>query len=117
MTELSNIRGEFKVQLAGQERTLKASFDAVEQLESGGLSKNIVLTLNDAAVGNVSMRDMTSLFAIGMKAAGDTRLSRQEIGQAIFEAGFSNFIPVFVDYLVYCITGGKPAKGGQQGEA
>lgn len=116
MSEPTNIRGEFNIELAGQMRTIKVNFDAIERLEGGLFSKPIVEKLYEAAQGRVAFRDVVTLIDVGLQAAKDTRLSRNQIGEAVLGAGMANYIKTYIDYLTYCINGGQEAKAGAAGE-
>lgn len=114
---MENIRGEFKIQLAGQERTLKASFGAIETLETRLLKRGIMQALSEGMANQGTFTDIVAVIHTGLVAAKDTRMSMQEVGDAIMQAGLINFIEVYVEYLTYCITGGQRAKGGSSGES
>ena len=116
MSEPTNIRGEFSIELDGQARTLKANFDAIERLEGGLFNKPIVEKLYEAGQGRVAFRDVVTLIDIGLQANKDTRLSRNQIGEAVLKAGMANYIKVYIEYLTYCINGGQEAKAGATGE-
>jgi len=108
MTEITNIPGEFKITLAGKEKTIKATFGAVEKLENDLFKRTIFEVLNDALSGKVTFNNVVSVIQVGLESArNDTRLSRQEIGEAVFADGLTAFIPPFIEYLTYCLTGGK----------
>lgn len=116
MSEIKNIRGEFKITLAGQERTLKSSFDVIEKLETQVLNKGIFETLQQAMANKAKFSDMVSVIHQGLVAAKDTRLSRAEVGAAMVDAGMVTFMQTYIEFLTYCITGGREAKEGAPGE-
>lgn len=116
MTEVTNIRGVFTVDLAGQERGLKANFDAIERLEGSVFKGPIITKLQEAVQGRASFKDVAGLIHTGLVCNKDTRLSREEVGAAVFEGGLVNFLPVYIDFLTYCITGGQEGKNNEQGE-
>jgi hypothetical protein len=108
MTEITNIPGEFKIMLAGKEKTLKATFGAVEKLENELFRRTVFEVLSDAMTGKFAYRDVISVIQVGLEAArNDTRMTRQEIGEAVFADGLNEFAPVVAEYLAYCLTGGK----------
>ena len=117
MAEITNIRGVFKLSLGGTEREIKATFDAIEKLENDLFKRPVVSVLQSAIAGSVSFRDVVSLIQAGLEAKNDTRLSRKEIGEFILDDGLAAFIPVFIEYLTYCLTGGKEQKKGKADEA
>lgn len=116
--EIKNIPGEFIVTLDGKERTIKATFGAVEKLEGGLLGKTIFEALNDAMNGRVRYADVISVIMVGLEAFNrDTRMTREEIGNAVFAVGLTDFLATHIEFLTYCLTGGKKPKAGAKGEA
>lgn len=116
MSEVSNISGEFKIELAGQERTMKANFACIEALETQILNKGIFETLTEAMQNKGKFTDITAVIHAGLAANKDTRLNRQEVGQALLEGGLVKYMEVYIEFLTYCITGGVKAKAGVSGE-
>ena len=115
---MRNINGEFKVILGGKERTLKATFGAIEKLEGGMLPKSIMETLQSVMAGKVTFNDVVSVFMVGIEAFNnDTRMTRQQVGEAIFADGLVHHAKTYMEYLTYCITGGKESDGNTKGEA
>lgn len=113
---MSNIRGEFTIKLAGQERTLKANFGCIERLETVILKRGLFDALTEALRGTPKFSDVVSVIHEGLVASKDTRLSRHEVGEAIVNEGLINFAEIYVEFLTYCVTGGQKAKGGAAGE-
>jgi len=105
---MKNIEGIFTVELEDDERKLKATFGAIEKIEEN--IKPIMSLLQDALSYQVKFTDMVKVFHIGLAAYGDTRLKKEQIGDAILKSGMASFIPVYVEYLTYCVTGGKEGK-------
>ena len=116
MAEMTNIRGEFRFQLAGQERVMKANFDCIERLETVILHKGIFETLQDAMQNKAKFTEIVNIIHAGMSAAKDTRLTRAEVGQAIMEEGVVNFVGPCIEFLTYCLTGGKKGDDNAPGE-
>lgn len=111
--EYENISGVFRIELDGQERKLKACFGAIEMLESTnglGLRKTIIETLQDAINRKASFNDIVATIYAGLASANDTRLTRREVGEAIFSMGMVTIMPVYIDYLTHLLTGGKVSK-------
>jgi hypothetical protein len=117
MSEISNIRGEFKIELAGKERAMRATFEAIERLEGGLLRKTIVETLSDMGRGIVRVGELASVIHTGLACNKDTRLTRSEIGEELVRDGIAKHLPTVINYLSYLITGGQEAKGGEPGES
>lgn len=114
---MENIRGEFKINLAGQDRVLKANFDAIERLETEVFKDGIFVALTSAVQGKPRISDIVSVIYIGLICNKDTRLSRAQVGQAITEEGIVKFAEVYISFLNYCVTGGQEGKGGSTGES
>jgi hypothetical protein len=111
-----NIKGEFTINLAGQDRVMRASFDAVEMLEGNGLKRPILEALADGINGKWAISDMATVFYAGFVANKDTRLTRADVGNALLDEGPSKFFPLYLEFLTYFITGGKDARDGAKGE-
>lgn len=116
MTEVTNISGEFHIELAGKKRTLKANFGCIEALETQILQKGIFETLTDAMQNKGRFSDIVAVIHVGLVANKDTRLSRAEVGQAILDGGLVNFMETYIEFLTYCITGGVRSNGESSGE-
>lgn len=115
MTDVSNISGEFKINIAGQDRVMKANFACIEALETQILHKGMFETLTDAIQNRAKFTDIAAVIHAGLAANKDTRLSRQEVGQALLEGGLVKYMEVYIEFLTYCITGGVKS-GGASGE-
>lgn len=115
MTDVSNISGEFKINLAGQDRVMKANFACIEALETQILNKGIFEALTDAIQNRGRFSDIAAVIHAGLVANKDTRLTRQEVGQALLEGGLVKYMEVYIEFLTYCVTGGVKS-GGASGE-
>ena len=60
--------------------------------------------------------DIVGVIHAGLVSAKDTRMTYNEVGDAVVLAGLPTVIGVYVEFLTYCITGGKKSDGGSQGE-
>lgn len=102
------INGEFTLDLAGKERVLKCNFRAIEALETRELKKGMIKTLAEISNGDIYFTDVVKIIYVGLAASKDTRLSEQEIGEAVLSEGkFGEAVKVCVEFLTYAITGGK----------
>jgi len=114
---MKNIAGQFKVTLNGRSITLKSTFGAIEVLEQEKLNRPLMGVLQDVvATRQLSMTDIISIYEVGMGAFGDTRMTRAQIGEAIFADGMINHIKPCVEYLTYCLTGGKESAPDPMGK-
>ena len=116
MGEITNISGEFEIELKGKKHTMKANFACIESLETKILNKGIFETLTEAMQNKGKFSDIVSVIQAGLAANKDTRLTRTEIGDAIMQAGLIQYMEVYIEFLTYCITGGVQSKGGATGE-
>lgn len=105
---MQNIQGIFTIDLADDERRMKATFGAIEKIETN--IKPIMALLQDAMTYNTKFTDMVGVIHIGLAASGDTRLKRDEIGEAVLNQGMASFMTPYVEFLTYCVTGGKEGK-------
>ncbi len=104
---MNNISGEFKIKLLGQERVMKANFQAAEKLEKEVLKREISYVVLQASSYRISVTDIIDVIYVGLAANKDTRLKRDEIGEAVIAEGAAGFAPVVIEYLKYFLTGGK----------
>lgn len=80
------LRNESTITLAGQERTMRADFQAIRGIESE-LKTDFVPLAMQMAQSRVGLNHLVVIIANGLKGNGDTRLSREEIGEAIMQRG------------------------------
>lgn len=114
---MKNIRGEFIIDFGNGERTMKASFDAVEMIEAK-TGKSVIELLNKAAAMSFSIGDIATVFHCGLAANKDTRMTRKEIGQAITEKGVAKYTELYATFLANFVNGGEEVDGVEQtGEA
>jgi len=100
-----NISGVFAINLLGQDRQLKATFGAIERLEESGVP--ILKRLYDATSIAPRFVDIVDVIWYGLAGNKDTRLTRDQIGEAVLAEGLDKFAPVYIKFLTYCITGEK----------
>lgn len=100
-----NISGSFKINIAGQDRQLKATFGAIEKLEEQGIP--VLKRLYDASSVAPRFVDVVDVIWYGLAGNKDTRLTREQIGEAVLSEGLDKFAPVYIKFLTYCVTGDK----------
>jgi hypothetical protein len=114
---MKNIAGQFKLTLGGRSVTLKSTFGAIEILEQDKFNRSIMAVFQElVATKQMSFSDMISVYEVGMAAYGDTRMTRSQIGEAIFQDGAVNHIKPCLDFLTYCLTGGKESAPDPMGK-
>ena len=102
-----NLSGTFEIELCGSVRELKSNFKTNEKLERQVLKKPIMKALNDAIEGIIYFGDVVDVIVAGLAANGDTRLSRDEVGEYIHKKGLNTFLPFYIQYLTFSLTGGE----------
>lgn len=103
---MENIRGEFPITLAGEERVMKCTGRMMDGLEAK-LGKPVLRALHEALEGQTYFRDMVTVFHAGLAANKDTRLNREKVADAIAEVGMSSLLKEYIDILSYSLSGGK----------
>lgn len=105
---MENISGEFVITLGGRELTLKATIGGSQVLEERKLGRSIMETLAYVVEKKaVSFNEVLSIYEVGLAGNGDTRFSRDQIGEMIFNDGLINHIQPCILFLTHCLTGGK----------
>lgn len=104
---MTNISGLFKVEIDGVERDMKCTFGAVDALENQIFNRPIIIVLNDAIMGSISITNIIDTIIQGLHANGDTRFNRNDIGEQIIKNGADNYIPLFLNFLTYAVSGDK----------
>lgn len=105
---MQNISGTFTVSIGDQDRTMKATFEAIEKLEQRHGS--IMELLDKALNSRLKVSESVYIIYIGLAANGDTRLSYSEVGQYVTDKGLRSVLRVVIEFLTYCLTGGKEGK-------
>lgn len=104
---MTNISGVFKLEIDGTERDLKCTFGVIERLEAHVLKKPIILALNEALNGNVYITDIVNTILEGLKANGDTRFTRDQIGDDVMKNGIASYVEFYISFLTYAVSGDK----------
>lgn len=103
-------RNEVTLQLAGETRTLRATFEAIRCIERD-LGKSIVAAVGDLGAGDVSMTATAAIIFHGLVGADDKRLTIQEVGNAIIGEPFKDASYAAAQFLQVALVGpslGKP---------
>lgn len=106
---MENIPGIFEIEIEGSKREIKVSFGLIEKLETRLLKRPLADLLTEAAQARQYISDVVTVIHAGLEEAGDKRLSREALGAAILKEGPPKFSILYVDMLVYALTGGRPA--------
>lgn len=103
---MDNSRGEIIIQLAGEERVMRPTFDAIAGIERD-LKINSLPLLKKFAAGDVGVRDSATIVYHGLRGYGDTRLTLAEIGDAIIMQGLNELALPISEFLIASLEGVK----------
>ena len=108
-----NVPGLFDVTLGGVKREVKVTFGLVDRLERRVLNRPLTSLLTEAAAQVFRVSDMVTVIHEALVENKDKRMSYEEVGEAILRSpgGASSVAGVYVDILVYALTGGVPDDG------
>lgn len=107
---MENPRNEVKITLAGEERTMRASFEAIFAIEAA-TGKSMTAIINQVADGDLSITQAATIVHHGLRGYGDSRLTFGQVGAAIVEAGLGEVsLPIvhFVQSSLNGVSVGKP---------
>ena len=117
-------RNEVTVTLFGKERTMRATFRAIRDIETD-LKLNWLRFAQKMAAGDIGIGEMAKIIFHGLKGYGDTRslktaapdgLTVEEIGDAIIEAGMNEVSTAVIQFIQIGFHGTKPV-GKPEAEA
>ncbi len=106
------MRNEVVIKLAGQDRVMRATFAAIRGIEND-LRTNIVPLLGRFANGDIGMHQTAVVIYNGLKGYEDTRLSVEQIGDAILDTGLNEVMVPVIEFLKVALDGvtlGKSAE-------
>lgn len=95
------------VSLAGAVYAMPVSFAAIEKVASR-VGDPFALSLGMTRGETLSLLQTVETIAIGASLAG-CKLTREEVGQAITEAGAQDFLKVASSYVIALVSGGPSA--------
>lgn len=104
------------VEICGESLEFPVSMEAGQKLEAAGYDPlRTALRSKRLAAGEypLTAQGVITVLAIGAKAA-KSKLTREQIGQAVFDAGVMEYLADAVDYLAAFVTAEPehPAPGG-----
>lgn len=105
------VLNEVKIDLAGETRTMRASFSALIEIERD-LKKSLIALINQAAEsGDIGVTEAAVIVHHGLRGYQDARLTYAQVGEAIMEAGLPNILGAVMEFLGKALNGvtmGKP---------
>ena len=92
---------------------MRASFTAIRAIETA-LGKSIVAVINQIGQqGDLSFTDAATIIHHGLRGNQDTRLSLDDVGDAVLDEGLGNASVAVVEFLSIALNGvtvGKPVE-------
>ncbi|MBY5698398.1 GTA-gp10 family protein [Rhizobium leguminosarum] len=113
---MENLRNEVKITLAGEERTMRATFSAIRGIEAS-LGKSIIAIISQSGNGDLSITDAVTIIHYGLRGYDDKRLSLDQVGDAVMDVGFSAVSLAAIQFLSVALGGvsvGKPQEAATQ---
>ncbi|WP_197027136.1 GTA-gp10 family protein [Methylopila sp. 73B] len=106
---MDNPRNEVSIELAGETRTMRASFAAIRNIERD--LGNILPLIDKIGQGNVGVDQCATIIFYGLKGFDDHRLTKDAVGEAVMDRGLSAVMPAVVEFVTGTLKGvavGKP---------
>lgn len=98
-------RNEVSISLAGETRTLRATFTAIRAIERD-LGKSIIKVVDDLGLrGDISVTDTATIIYRGLQGYGDTRLTLDQVGNALVQEGFTEKAASAAEFLRVALMG------------
>ncbi len=104
------LRNEVTITLAGEERTMRATFAAMRGIEQA-LGQSVISLMSKIGNRDMGIGDTATIIFWGLKGFGDTRLTFEQIGDAVMEAGL---IPLALPVMEFI---GKSMNGVSVGKS
>lgn len=104
------LRNEVSVLLAGETRIMRATFTAIMAIEKA-LGRSMMATIGQLAEGDIAITEAAHIIYHGLRGYDDKRLSFEQVGEAILEAGIGNVSIAVVEFASRSLSGvtmGKP---------
>ena len=99
-------RGEVAIKLAKNEYILRPSFQAICSIETE-LGKSIIAIIANLTKNNLTLSDSSIIIFYGMQAYEKQQLTKEEIGNLIFNEGIINILPKLIKFLEYAVGLGE----------
>lgn len=103
------LRNEVKITLAGEERTMRATFEEMCEIEQR-LGKSVVALMGRIANRDFGVFETATVIFHGLRGHGDTRLSFPEVGAAVMEAGIVPLASPVMEFIGVSMKGVKVGK-------
>lgn len=103
------LRNEVEIELAGEPRVMRATFSAIRAIEKD-TGKGIVGIIQEAAGGRLSVTDIATIIYRGLGGNGDTRLTYEQVGDAVVANGIEKPSVAAVEFLMQALNGASLGK-------
>ena len=103
---MTNSRGEIKIQLAGEERIMRPTFEAISKIERD-LSINTLPLLKKMSTGDIGLHAAAVVIYHGLRGYDDTRLTLTEVGDAVIMQGLNELGVSISEFLITALEGVK----------
>lgn len=107
------LRNQVAITLAGEERVMQASFGALRGIEQA-LGESIISTIARARL--IGVTDCAVIIFNGLKGYNDTRLTLEQVGEAVVDQGLAAIGLPCMKFLSIAMNGvsvGKPEEAAQ----
>lgn len=104
-----NLRNEVIINIAGEERTMRATFTAMRGIEKT-LGVSIIELNRKVARSDLGVIDNATIIYYGLRGNDDTRLSLEEVGEAVLTEGLTALINPVFDFVNAAMRGVKVGK-------
>jgi len=115
----NDLRNEFSIELGGETRSMRATFEALRGIERD-LKTNLIPLIDRFGRGDVGVEMTAVIIYHGLQGFGDSRLSLNEVGKHVMEDGLSKLMEPVVRFLGQAMGGvslGKDKPAGEQAPA
>ena len=100
-----NPRNEVEITLNGKPRIMRPTFKTICDIERDIGIKFLPLVFEKAAKADIGMNDAAIIVFHGLKGNKDTRMSFEEVGEALFEGGVDSYLIPVTEFLTMSLRG------------
>lgn len=105
----NDLRNEVTITIAGEERTMRATFGALRAIEQT-LGTSVLGLVKKAMHSELGIFETAVVIFNGLKGFDDTRLSLEQVGEGVVIEGLNSVTMPVLDFI------GKAMKGVQVGK-
>lgn len=101
-------RNEVSIELAGETRVMRATFGAIRAIERD--LGNVLTLIDKITRGDIGVDQSARVIFHGLHGYDDKRLSLDEVGEAVVQAGLGQVMKPVIDFLTKAMEGVSPGK-------